>query len=250
MTARAITLYEYDERREFARWSLAGAIVLAAHVAMGASYLMLRHADLSGMPLAPPVIMDLAPLPVAPASDLDIAVGPQMQESLVPPEPKPQEQPDKLEPPPPVENPVVATPEPKPKVEPKPEPKPKAPRTTAAPRSPLHTENIAAAPAPGSSSASSFSPSWVNMLFSHLLRYRQYPSSAQSNRQEGVVTLAFTMDRNGRVLSRHIAHSSGVAALDAEALAMIERAQPLPAFPPNMPESARSFSAPIKFSLR
>jgi protein TonB len=64
------------------------------------------------------------------------------------------------------------------------------------------------------------------------------------------VTLNFTMDRNGRVLSRHVVHSSGYAALDAEALAMVERAQPLPAFPPNMPESARSFTAPIKFSLR
>jgi len=31
---------------------------------------------------------------------------------------------------------------------------------------------------------------------------------------------------------------------------MIERAQPLPAFPPNMPDATRSFSAPIKFSLR
>ena len=245
----AITLYDYDEQREFARWSLAGAIVLALHAGLAASYLMLRNAVPDGMPLAPAVIIDLAPLPVAPASDLDIAVGPQMQESLVSPEPRRQDLPDKLEPPPPVENPIVATPEPTPKVEPKPEPKPKALRTTAAPRSPDHTGNVAAAPAPGSS-ASSFSPSWINMLFSHLLRYRQYPSSAQSAHQEGVVTLNFTMDRNGRVLSRHVVRSSGYAALDAEALAMVERAQPLPAFPPNMPESARSFTAPIKFSLR
>lgn len=88
------------------------------------------------------------------------------------------------------------------------------------------------------------------MLFSHLLRYRQYPSSAQSAHQEGVVTLSFTMDRNGRVLSRHIARSSGISALDAEALAMVERAQPLPAFPPSMPGSSRNFTAPIRFSLR
>ena len=249
MTVRAIMLYDEDGRREFARWSLAGIIVLAAHVGLTASYLMLRYPEPNGMPLAPAVIMDLAPLPVAPASELDIAVGPQMQVSRVPPEPVLQEQVEKLEPPPPVENPVVATPEPKPIVEPKPEPKPKAPRTTAAPRSPVHTGSVAAAPAPGRNSTA-FAPSWVNMLFSHLLHYRQYPSSASAARQEGVVTLSFTMDRNGRVLSRHIAHSSGVAALDAEALSMIERAQPLPAFPPSMPESTRSFTAPIKFSLR
>src|SRR4029077_20315002 len=114
-----------------------------------------------------------------------------------------------------------------------------APRTTAAPRSPVNTGSIAAAPA-----------SWINQLFSHLLRYRQYPRSASSSHQEGVVLLSFTMDRNGRVLSRHIARSSGVAALDAEALSMIERAQPLPPFLPYMGEGARSFTAPIKFSLR
>jgi protein TonB len=248
MKTRAITLFEYDERREWARWSLAGAIVLAAHIAMGASYLMLRSPESSGMPLAPVVIMDLAPTPAAPASELDLAVGPQMQEQLQPREPTVVE-PEKIQPPPPIENPVVATPELR-KVEPKPDKKPPAPRTTAAPRSPTHTASIPSAPAPGSNSASAFSPSWINMLFSHLLRYRQYPSSASAARQEGVVTLSFTMDRNGRVLSRHIAHSSGVAALDAEALSMIERAQPLPAFPPNMPESTRSFTAPIKFSLR
>jgi len=245
MKARAMTLFDYDERGEFARWGLAGAIVVAGHFALVGSYLMLRNADPSGMPLAPAVIVDLAPLPVAPASELDIAVGPQMQEAQVAPQPEPQ-----LQPPPPMDQPVIAEPEPKPKVEPKPEKKPPAPRTTAAPRSPVHAGSVAAAPAPGSNTSSVMPPSWISQLFSHLLRYRQYPSSAQTARQEGVVTLSFTMDRNGRVLSRHIAHSSGVAALDAEALAMIERAQPLPSFPPSMGEGTRSFTAPIKFSLR
>jgi periplasmic protein TonB len=248
MKARATTPFEYDERGEVARWGLAAAIVLAVHFGFGASYLLLRNTDSSGMPAAPAVIIDLAPLPVAPASEVDIAPGPQMQESLVRPEPKPVEKVE--EQPPTTENPVVALQEPKSRVEPKPDEKPPAPRTTAAPRSPTHTANVAAAPAPGSSSASSFPPSWVNLLFSHLLRYRQYPRLAQERREEGVVTLSFTMDRHGRVLSRRIAHSSGYAALDAEALAMIERAQPLPAFPSNMPEAARTFTAPIKFSLR
>jgi periplasmic protein TonB len=248
MKARATTLFDYDDRSEFARWGLAAAVVLTGHLALGASYVLLHNDSSSGMPQAPAVIVDFAPLPLAPASEFDIAVGPQMQESLVPPEPKPEEKLD--EQPPPMENPIVAMPEPKPKIEPKSEKKPPAPRTTAAPRSPVHTASAAAAPAPGSANTSSFPPSWVNLLFSHLLRYRQYPSSAQSARQEGVVTLTFTMDRHGHVLSRHIAHSSGVAALDSEAISMIERAQPLPEFPPSMPEAARSFTAPIKFSLR
>ena len=237
--------YDFDARQEFVRWGLAGSLVLAGHLAIAASYLLLRDDNANGSPMAPIVIVELSPLPVAPASEVDAAVGPQMVEQLTPPEPaKVESEPLERK----IENPVAAEPEP-PKVQPKPEKKPPAPRTTAAPRSPTHTASIPSAPAPGST-AHSFSPSWISMLFSHLLRYRQYPSSAQANRQEVVVTLTFTMDRHGRVLSRHIARSSGVAALDAEALAMIERAQPLPAFPPNMPEAARSFTAPIKFHLR
>jgi len=245
MTARAIPLYEHDAQ-ELVRWGTAAAIVLAAHLAAGAGYLFVHKSSPQGSPNAPVVIIELAPLPVAPQSDVDVAVGPQMQEQVAEQEP-PKVEPEPLERK--NENPVVAEPEP-PKVHPKPEKKPPAPRTTAAPRSPTQTASVPAAPAPGSSSATSFPPSWINLLFSHLLRYRQYPGSAQANHQEGVVTLAFTMDRYGRVLSRHVAHSSGVPALDAEALAMIERAQPLPAFPPNMPDATRSFSAPIKFSLR
>jgi periplasmic protein TonB len=248
MNAMATTPFEYEERGELTRWGIAAAIVLAGHLGLGATYLLLRNTDSSGMPAAPAVIIDLAPLPVAPASEFDIAPGPQMQESLVRPEPKPVEKVEVQ--PPPTENPIVALPDHKPRVETKPDEKPPAPRTTAAPRSSTHTANVAAAPAPGSSNASSVPPSWVNLLFSHLLRYRQYPRLAQERREEGVVTLSFTMDRNGHVLSRCVARSSGYAALDAEALAMIDRAQPLPAFPPSIPEASRIFTAPIKFSLR
>ena len=247
MKARATTLLEYHERGEFARWGLAAAAVLAGHAALAGGYLLLRNADRNGMLSAPVVIVDLAPLPVAPASAIDIAAGPQMQEAQ--PEPFPQREPE-IKPPPQPENRAVAELEQKPKAEPKPAKKPPAPRTAAAPRSPVHTGAVAAAPATGGDSSNILPPSWVSQLFSHLLRYRQYPSLAQSGRQEGVVTLNFTLDRHGRVVSRHIAHSSGVAVLDAEALAMIERAQPLPPFPPAMGERARNFSAPIKFSLR
>lgn len=246
MTPRAIALLDYDERREFARWSIAAAAALAAHVGLVASYLLLHTPNSDGSPEAPLVIIDLAPLPVAPSSEQDIASGPQMQEAIQPPK---EEVKPEVEPPPKAETPVVAELE-QWKPEPKPETKPPAPRTTAAPRNLTNTALLPAAPAPGSATTSVLPPSWINLLFSHLLRYRQYPSSAQAARQEGVVTVNFTMDRNGRVLSRHLVRSSGFTALDAEALAMIERAQPLPTFPPNMTAATRSFTAPIKFSLR
>jgi protein TonB len=90
----------------------------------------------------------------------------------------------------------------------------------------------------------------VRQLLAHLNRHKHYPRAARARREEGVVTLSFTMDRNGRVLARYIAKSSGSAALDAEALAMLQRAEPLPAFSASMGGETRSFNVPIRFSLR
>ena len=61
---------------------------------------------------------------------------------------------------------------------------------------------------------------------------------------------AFTIDRNGHVLSRHIVNGSGYADLDAEVLALVERAQPMPAFPASMTEAQLDLTVPIRFSLR
>jgi len=52
------------------------------------------------------------------------------------------------------------------------------------------------------------------------------------------------------VLARSISKSSGVAALDEEVLAMVQRAQPLPAFPPAMMQQSVNLVVPIRFSLR
>jgi protein TonB len=62
--------------------------------------------------------------------------------------------------------------------------------------------------------------------------------------------LAFSVDRDGHVVSRHIVKGSGFSDLDAEVLALIERAQPLPAFPPSMTEHELNLTVPIRFSLR
>ncbi len=84
----------------------------------------------------------------------------------------------------------------------------------------------------------------------HLQQYKRYPSEAQSRGEEGVVELSFTVDRNGRVLSRAIVRSSGHRELDNEVMSMIERAQPLPPFPASMPQAKLDLTVPIKFSLQ
>jgi len=65
-----------------------------------------------------------------------------------------------------------------------------------------------------------------------------------------VVSLAFTIDRHGGVVSSRIVKSSGSTVLDAEALALITRAAPLPPPPADIADSDLSFVVPIRFAGR
>jgi protein TonB len=65
-----------------------------------------------------------------------------------------------------------------------------------------------------------------------------------------MVSLAFTIDRHGGVVSSKIIKSSGSAILDAEALDLIKRAMPLPATPADIADSDLSFVVPIRFAAR
>lgn len=85
-------------------------------------------------------------------------------------------------------------------------------------------------------------------LESHLARYRVFPSGARSAGREGVVTIYFRMTQEGRVRDAWVEASSGVSDLDAEALAAILRAQPLPALPRSWP-SEIDVSLPVTFRL-
>ena len=57
------------------------------------------------------------------------------------------------------------------------------------------------------------------------------------------------MDRSGRVLSSRIDRSSGRPLLDREALAMLDRAQPLPPPPDDVPGATLELVTPVEFFL-
>jgi protein TonB len=254
MIAVRLAIFPHDERSEFAARMRAVAIALALHFGFVASYALLNFFMPEGMPQGSVAIIELVPVPVSPASQQDVAFGPHMREAT-PPAQASQARQDVSESLQKAENVIVSEslaelkPETKPELRPA-NVKPPAPLTTAPPRSQSSNGPVPAAPSSGSSHASVVPASWVNLLFSHLMRYRQYPNAAQARHEEGVVMLGFTMDRRGHVLARHVARGSGYPALDGEALAMLARAEPLPPFPPSMPEAVRSFTAPIKFALR
>jgi TonB family protein len=97
-------------------------------------------------------------------------------------------------------------------------------------------------PAPTSSAA----VSWERSLVARLVRFQRYPPRARG--LEGVVSLAFSIDRHGNVVSSHIVKSSGSALLDYEALDLIKRAAPLPAPSTEIADSDLSVIVPIRFS--
>ena len=91
---------------------------------------------------------------------------------------------------------------------------------------------------------------YLAALRSWLQSYKRYPRRARLGMLKGEARISFVLDRSGRVVSYELSTSTGHDALDREVLAMIQRAAPMPAFPPNLNEDTMRFSLPVRFELR
>jgi protein TonB len=126
-----------------------------------------------------------------------------------------------------------------------------APLTTAPPDVATKAAPTPAAPTPGTSDIpASIRVSWQKAVISHLNRFKRYPDAARARGIQGIVKVEFTIDREGRVLDSHVAQSSGSSTLDAEALATLRRADPLPAPPARAVEATFYLVLPIHFRIR
>jgi len=76
----------------------------------------------------------------------------------------------------------------------------------------------------------------------HLNRHKRYPGGG------GTSSVAFTIDRSGRVLSVRLIRSSGSAVLDQEAVALARHASSVPAPPANIGRGSVVLSVPVRFS--
>jgi protein TonB len=117
------------------------------------------------------------------------------------------------------------------------------PKPGAAPGS--KPAQLAMAPNSGTDSegASAGRASWESELAAHIRRYATY--AANGSRESGTVRVGVTIDRNGRLLSRRLAGSSGSSMLDNAAMAVIERAQPYPRFTPGMTQAQIALTIPL-----
>ncbi|MEJ8472491.1 energy transducer TonB [Roseibium algae] len=99
-----------------------------------------------------------------------------------------------------------------------------------------------------SGGASSLSPAkWTSRLLAHLERRKRYPAGSKSRREQGTAYVRFKIDEAGVVLSVRLARSSGFQALDSEVVAMVKRASPVPAPPPNV---KRTLTVPVNFRVK
>jgi protein TonB len=119
---------------------------------------------------------------------------------------------------------------------PKPEPLPEPPRE----------ETPAVAPRPVQARAAV--ATWRNQIVTILEHNKRYPSEARARGEQGVTRLAFSIDSQGHLMSSRIVASSGSAALDAETLALVRRAQPFP--PPPAELAGSEMTVPVSFSIR
>src|SRR5262245_49513141 len=112
---------------------------------------------------------------------------------------------------------------------------------TAKPPASSRSTLTAAAPSGG------LSPSdWKRQVSGILERNKQYPPSARSKGEQGTAVLTFTVNRQGKVTSAHIARSSGSAALDEQTLALVQGVS----FPPPPAEMiGLSLAVPVKYNF-
>lgn len=89
---------------------------------------------------------------------------------------------------------------------------------------------------------------YIRALMAALLQQRTYPAAARKAREQGVVHVRFTIDRDGQVLSSQIQRGAGEL-LDVAALEVLQRAQPLPPIPASMGKQSLTITVPIEYSL-
>ena len=236
---------------ETLRWGACFALALCFHAA-GAAALLARWNESADLVANAPVIMiDLAPVAVSPeTTPNELPPGPQQVQAQ--PEPQPDKPIDKVElaPQPDAEPLLSVTPPPKPLEKPKDKkPKQKHASLASAPSSADQKADRIAAPAPGASSRDPNAlASWKSLLVAQIERHKRYPEAARGDR--GVAQVAFSVDRSGGVHHARVVSSSGSSLLDRDALAWLERSQPLPPPPSDMPGAMISITVPLRYNYR
>jgi protein TonB len=202
-----------QDRRDLIRWLACGVVALFAHAGVAAALIEWREPIEEGEVGIDAIVVEFQP-----------------EQKEIDPTPVPVEKVEEREEPLPEQQSEAMVP-PKP-----PEPLPEPPRE----------EVPAVAPRPVQARATV--ATWRSQIVTILERNKRYPSEARARGEHGVTRLAFRIDGEGHLMSSRIVASSGSATLDAETLALVQRAQPYPPPPPELVGS--ELTVPVSFSIR
>jgi protein TonB len=225
-----------DSRRELKRWVICGAVVIVAHAGLAAA-LASWHDVVDGDENGDALVIDLVPMLVDIAGQPTEGLPPgpeQIEAEATPAKPVEQVQ-EKVEEMVRAENPDVVLPE-----EVKPEPpqpvvtQPPAPETTAPQLPKLSSKALL---------------TWKREVVTLLERHKRYPPNARNRGEQGIVQLAFSLDRQGHVTQSHIIKSSGYEVLDNETQELLKRAEPFPPPPGGLSGGTIDLTVPIRFNL-
>ena len=90
--------------------------------------------------------------------------------------------------------------------------------------------------------------SWFAQLSAHFDKHKRNPTLQKFKNAKVVIDVTF--DRLGHVVSSHVAESSGDAAYDEAALAMVRRSDPVPMPPPAIADEGLHFTLPVNFRVK
>ncbi len=268
-SASASAPYQHLDTAGLRVWLLAAMVVGALHVA-GLAFVLSERDEVPAFDTSGVVTVELAPISTSVREEVpDAAPGKLMQEAPTTPEQaekKEEKLPDgmELEKAPLAPEPAVTLPDAKPQPD-----KPEEARqetaehkekseasvgdvTTSAPQkidAPVSTTT--AAPVAGSDRVVlAAQQAWQKALVARIETRKRYPAEARAHGEQGTAKVQFLIDRKGNLVQAEITQSSGHAHLDAEALAVLKRASPLPAPPASIPGETVLLTLPLNFTIK
>jgi TonB family protein len=199
--------------------------------------------DVKEEPVAAPAVEDAAPAALA-SNDEPVAVAPAplpaaSKVAPIAPRPIARASAPAVQPPTNLAKPLASA---GPKISPKPAAKIAAARAKPLPRAAAATASAGSAPTHGVIDLAAYR----NALLAKISSAVRYPEAARGRGASGVAAVNFALDAAGDVTLAQLTRSSGDGELDAEAIAAVRRASPLPAPPADAP---RAYVAPIRFEL-
>lgn len=122
--------------------------------------------------------------------------------------------------------------------------------TYAAPQAATVSSRIAAPYNSDAAKQNSLEDSWESRVKGHLNRFKRYPDDARKRARTGIAVVTFTVNATGAVIESSLISLSGTRSLDREAIAVLERADPLPKPPTErLKGGVYNVIIPISFDL-